>query len=210
MAAKIVASATAGLAVLAAAALPGLIPVTAVAQTHHWVAPPNRAPTAPRADNAHNLDFLFEALKAAPDEDTAQHIENRIWALWLVSGSDTVDLLMNRVTEAIDTNDVDLALQLLDAVIELKPDYVEGWNRRATLYFSKKDYGRAVADIGEVLKREPRHFGALIGLGVIMQEIGDDKHALETFRRALAINPHLQKVPDLVKSLSEKVEGRDL
>ena len=69
---------------------------------------------------------------------------------------------------------------------------------------------RSMADIEQVLIREPRHFGALAGLGMIMQEIGDDKRALEAFRKALAINPHLEKVPDLVKSLSQKVEGRDI
>ena len=65
-------------------------------------------------------------------------------------------------------------------------------------------------DIQQVLTREPRHFGALVGLGMIMQDIGDEKRALEAFRRALAVNPHLEKVPDLVKSLTEKVEGRDI
>ena len=65
-------------------------------------------------------------------------------------------------------------------------------------------------DIGEVLKREPRHFGALSGLGMILQELGDDKHALDAFRRALAVHPHLEKIPDLVKKLTEKVEGRDI
>ena len=78
-------------------------------------------------------------------------------------------------------------------MIELKPDYTEAWNRRATLYFLQKDYGHALADIREVLAREPRHFGALSGLGLILQEIGDDKHALEAYRRALAIDPHLEQ-----------------
>ena len=74
----------------------------------------------------------------------------------------------------------------------------------------KKDYGHALADIREVLTREPRHFGALSGLGLILQEIGDDKHALEAYRRALAIDPHLEHIDDVVKTLREKVEGRDL
>ena len=73
-----------------------------------------------------------------------------------------------------------------------------------------KDYGHSVADIREVLLREPRHFGALSGLGLILQEIGDDKHALEAYRRALAIDPHLEHLPEVVKTLRETVEGRDL
>ena len=104
----------------------------------------------------------------------------------------------------------DLALKLLNAIIDLKPEFVEAWNRRATIFFNNKDYVSAIADIHEVLMREPRHFGALSGLGTIMQELGDDKRALEAFRKALAINPHLERIPDLVKTLSEKVEGRDI
>jgi tetratricopeptide (TPR) repeat protein len=174
------------------------------------VQPPKDLPKPQRADRVRGLDFLFEALKVAPDADSAKHIENRIWALWIASGSDTANLLMGRVKESIDNKDVALAIQLLDALIELRPEYVEAWNRRATLYYMQKDYVRAMADIRQVLAREPRHFGAISGLGMILQEFGDEKHALEAFRRAVAIHPHLQKIPELIKSLSEKVEGRDI
>jgi tetratricopeptide (TPR) repeat protein len=180
------------------------------AEPGSWADAPEKLPRLPRGDRIKNLEFLFEALKAAPDADSAKLVEGRIWALWLASGSDTTDLLMSRVKSAIDNKDTALAIKLLDAVTRLKPDYVEGWNRRATLRFAEKDYGGALADIREVLAREPRHFGALSGLGVIMQELGEDKLALEAFRRALAVNPNLQKIPDFVKTLSEKVEGRDI
>jgi tetratricopeptide (TPR) repeat protein len=175
-----------------------------------WNETPDKLPRVPRGDRIKNLDFLFEALKVAPDADSAKLVEGRIWSLWLASGSDTTDLLMSRVKTAQDGKDTKLALQLLDAVVEMRPDYIEGWNRRATLHFANKDFGKSVADIRQVLAREPRHFGALTGLGVIMQELGEEKLALEAFRRALAVNPHLQKVPDFVKTLTEKVEGRDI
>lgn len=174
------------------------------------VQPPAKLPHVQHGDPTHNLDFLFEALKLAPDDETAKAIEGRIWALWIVSASDTTNLLMTRVKTALDQKDDKLALKLLDAIIKIKPDYTEAWNRRATIYYSEKDYGRALADIREVLKREPRHFGALAGLGLILQDIGDDKQALEVYRRALAIYPRLQKIPDIVKTLQEKVEGRDI
>jgi len=161
-------------------------------------------------DPARNLEFLFGALKAAPDDETAKAVEQRIWALWMVSHSDTTSLLMTRVRTAVEAKDTDLALKLLDAIVKIKPDYVEAWNRRATLFYMKKDYGRSLADIREVLKREPRHFGALSGLGLILQDIGDDKQALEVYRRALAVYPRLPRIPDLVKTLQEKVEGRDI
>jgi tetratricopeptide (TPR) repeat protein len=161
-------------------------------------------------DHTRNLDFLFGALKVAPDDVTAKAIEERIWALWTNSQSDTANLLMTRVKTAIEAKDLDLAIKLLDSTIKVKPDYVEAWNRRATLYYMKKDYGHALADIRQVLKREPRHFGALAGFGLILQDIGDDKQALEVYRRALALYPRMERIPDLVKTLQEKVEGRDI
>ena len=193
-------------------------PVAALAQDDPKIIPPKqkKLPEAPSrlpkvgADRTRGLDFLFGALKAAPDEASAKHVEARIWAIWMQTPSDTAALLMLRAKAAMEAQQTNVALKLLDSVIKLRPDYVEGWNRRATLYYLQNDYAHSLADIQQVLIREPRHFGALAGLGMIMQDIGDDKRALDAFRRALAINPHLEKVPELVKSLSEKVDGRDI
>jgi tetratricopeptide (TPR) repeat protein len=208
------------MAFLSAATL-GLLALPAASQT---VAPPNpphgraiepmqppkELPKPQRGDRTRNLDFLFGALKAAPDAESAKQVENRIWALWLASGSDTANLLMTRVKTAIDANDLDLAIELLDAIVKIKPDYVEAWNRRATIHYMRKEFGQSMKDIRQVLIREPRHFGAMSGLGMILQEFGDEKHALDVFRRALEINPHLPKIDELVKGLTEKVEGRDI
>jgi len=174
------------------------------------VEPPAELPKPQAGDPKQNLDRLFKALKIAPSDESAKYFENRIWALWLAAGGDTGTLLMGRVKTAMDGKDYDLAIKLLNAIIDIKPDYVEAWNRRATVYFTRKDFTAALADISEVLKREPRHFGALSGLGMIMQELGDDKTALEAFRRALAVHPKLEKIPEMVKRLTEKVEGRDI
>jgi len=194
--------------IAAAFAAADAFPVSA--EPGSWLEPPKELPHVGRGDHSRNLDFLFGALKLAPDDTTAKAIEERIWALWVVSRSDTANLLMTRAKTAIEAHETDLAIELLDSIIKIKPDYVEAWNRRATLYYLKKDYGRSLADIREVLKREPRHFGALSGLGLILQDIGDDKQALEVYRRALAVHPRLQRIPDLVKTLQEKVEGRDI
>ena len=175
-----------------------------------WMHPPKQLPKPKRGDPTHDLDTLFKALKIAPDEESAKAIENRIWAVMLVTKSDTANLLMTRVKTAVEAKDLDLAIKLLNGLIEIKPDYVEAWDRRATIYYMKKDYGHALSDIAQVLAREPRHFGALSGLGLILQNIGDDKHALEAYRRALAVYPRLQRIPDVVKTLSKKVEGRDI
>jgi tetratricopeptide (TPR) repeat protein len=177
---------------------------------HDWIEAPSDLPKSLRGDRTHNLDTLFQALKIAPDDASAKAIEDRIWMLWISSGSDTCNLLMSRVKSATDSKDYDLAIKLLDAIIEINPDYVEAWNRRATVYYMKKDFAHSLADIRQVLSREPRHFGALAGLGLILQDIGDDKHALEAYRKALEIDPHLEHIPDVVKTLSEKVEGRDI
>jgi tetratricopeptide (TPR) repeat protein len=175
-----------------------------------WPSPPADPPQGGRGGPTFSLDTLFNALKIAPDESSAKAIEDRIWAIWISSGSDTCNLLMSRVKDATDDRDYDLAIKLLDAIVTIKPDYVEAWNRRATLRYIKHDYGLALADIREVLAREPRHFGALAGLGLILQDIGDDKHALQAYQAALAIDPHLRNLPDVVKTLREKVEGRDI
>src|ERR1700729_319607 len=198
-------------------ALMAMAPAVASAQDPHAAPrqqkklpePPSKLPKV-GAKSAHGLDFLFGALKAAPDEASARHVEARIWALWMQTPSDTAALLMMRAKAAMDAQQMDVALKLLDAVIKLRPDYVEGWNRRATLYYLQNDYTHSLEDIEQVLIREPRHFGALAGLGMIMQDIGDEKRALDAFRKALAVNPYLDKVPELVKTLSEKVEGRDI
>jgi tetratricopeptide (TPR) repeat protein len=174
------------------------------------VEPPSTLPRAQTGDKTHNLDRLFEALKVAPDEESAKFVENRIWAIWLASNSDTANLLMGRAKTATDAKDFDLAIKLLNAVIDMRPDFTEAWNRRATIYYLKKDFARSVEDIHEVLAREPRHFAALSGLGIILQELGDERHALDAFRRALAVHPHLERIPDLVKRLTEKVDGRDI
>jgi tetratricopeptide (TPR) repeat protein len=172
--------------------------------------PPKDLPRAQKGDRTRNLDFLFGALKAAPDADTAKQVEARIWAQWMASGSDTANLLMTRTKTAIEANDLDLAIKLLDALVQIKPDYVEAWNRRATIHYMRKEFGQSLEDIRQVLSREPRHFGAMSGLGMILQEFGDDKRALDVFRRALEVHPNLPRIPDLVKTLSEKVEGRGI
>ncbi len=174
------------------------------------VEPPANLPKPQKGDPTRNLDFLFEALKLAPDDSSAKAIEQRIWAQWFVTKSDTATILMTRVKTAVEAKDLDLAIKLLDSLVKIRPDYVEAWNRRATVYYLRKDYGRAMADIREVLRREPRHFGAMSGLGLILQEVGDDKHALDIYRRALSVYPRLERIPDLVKTLTEKVEGRDI
>ena len=194
----------------AAAMLAATLPPALAQNPQDMLSPPSDLAHPQHGDPAFSLDTLFGALKIAPDATSAKAIENRIWQAWSESGSDTCDLLMTRVKDAIEEKDYDLAVRLLNSVIAIRPGYVEAWNQRATVYYLKDDYPRAIADIAEVLAREPRQFGALAGLGMMLQDIGDDKDALEAYRKALAIDPHLENIPDAVKTLTDKVEGRDI
>ena len=118
-----------------------------------------------------------------------------------------VDLLMKRVITAINDEDYSLALALLNRIVEIRPGYAEGWNKRATLYYLIDDYGRSMRDIQMVLSLEPRHFGALSGLGLILQEVGQKAGALAAFRQALSVHPFLGNLQENVEELAHEVEG---
>ena len=201
-------AATLAFAIPAVAQAPGIEPPTL--DTPVPVEPPKELPPVQRGDPTKNLDRLFAALRAAPTDDSAKFIEGRIWALWTAAGGDTATVLMGRARTALELKDFDLAIKLLTAIIDIKPDYVEAWNRRATIYFMRRDFGASMSDLRSVLAREPRHFGAWAGLGMILQDIGDEKLALAAFRRALDLHPRLERIPDLVKKLAESVEGREI
>ena len=155
------------------------------------------------------LDALFEQLQQIEDAQAAAPIEQAIWSHWADSGSPTVNILLERATAAENAGDAELAERFLDQASDLAPDYAETWNRRANLYYSTDDYTGAVAAIQETLKREPRHFGALAGLGLIREELGQHRAALEAFRAALAIHPHYEVALQGVRRLEPRVDGRD-
>ena len=163
-----------------------------------------------RLDRAQQLDGLFAALKAAPNAQIAKQIEKRIEATLAITESDTLNLLMVRAQTTMEAKEFKTAMELLDSIIQINPRYTEAWARRATLHFAQKDIYRSLADIRVVLAQEPRHYQALAGLGIILQDIGEEKRALEAFRRALEINPHLESVPEIVRRLKLKVEGREI
>ena len=166
-------------------------------------------PVVAEVSKAERIDSLFASLKTETDPDAADEMENAILGLWLESGSDTVDLLMQWTLKAMEEKQYPRALDFLDRIILLEPAYIEGWNKRATVYFLMDDYGKSIADIGKVLELEPRHFGALSGLGMIMRSIGDDDRAMAAFREALAVDPHLDNVREELDSLEAETAGRD-
>lgn len=183
-------------------------PIPPAAQTPPSATPPEQKPGPPALPT--DLDALFAELKAAPDADSAKVIEAGILQRFLKSGSDTVDLLMTWAIESINGEDYALALDLLDSVVTMKPDYAEGWNKRATVFFLQDEYGKALGDIREVLALQPRHFGALSGLGMILREIGEKQKAIAAFRQALAIDPYLENVKSALDDLVKEAGGRDI
>lgn len=156
------------------------------------------------------LSNLYQQLANAQDKQNAEFISAAIQRLWLKSGSETVDILMSRAVHMIQEKELDLALEILDAVVEIAPKYTEGWNQRATVHFLKRDYEDSLGDLRRVLAIEPRHYRAVNGLGLILQELGEKSAALKAYRRALQLNPFLSETKRSIKELRRDVEGQGI
>lgn len=156
------------------------------------------------------LARLYDELKSAHDAHDASPITETIEELWLLSGSDTVDLLMARADRFIKESDLDLALEILDATVELAPDDAEAWHRRATVHYLQKDYELALADLRHALNIDPKHYNAINDLGAVLQALGAKKEALQAYRKALEVNPFLEDARQAVESLSRELEGQDI
>ncbi len=156
------------------------------------------------------LDELFKHLSAATDPDEAKGYADAIERIWSQSRSDTANLIMQRVGVAMQAKNYAVALSLLDRLVALEPDWAEAWNRRATVRFLTENADGAMADIDKTIKLEPRHFGALIGMGVILQRSGFDKRALEVYTKALEIYPAQPGLKETVDKLGIDVNGRDI
>lgn len=164
-------------------------------------------PPALADQNDPRLDTLFALLQEDAAEHSVKIVESRIWSVWHESDSATVSLLLSRGTKAMHENRYDVALRAFDSIVELQPDFAEGWNKRATLYFLMGRYRDSLADVEKTLELEPRHFGALSGLGMIYTKLEQDENALEAYEQALAVNPHLQQAKSEVRRLRKKVLG---
>ena len=153
------------------------------------------------------LDKLFADLRRDPRHVSASATARMIWREWSASGSKSIDLLMSWAAKAMSRDEHSKALDLLDQVIVLAPDYAEGWNRRATLYYAMNDFGNSISDIESTLALEPRHFGALSGLAVILQRVGNNEAALDTWYKVLEIYPANKQAQESVILLEETLTG---
>lgn len=166
--------------------------------------PPLAAEAGPEA-----LDGLFAEL-AKPDNSEWQRVESDILREWSKSGSPSMDLLLKRGQEAIGVGDLPAAIEHLTALTDHAPDFPEGWNARATAFFLAGQYGPSIRDIQRTLALEPRHFGALSGLGMIFEEMGRTETALEAFQAAHAIHPNRPDLSGAIERLERELRGTDL
>jgi tetratricopeptide (TPR) repeat protein len=156
------------------------------------------------------LDRLFQQLRAAASPQQAKQIAERIERRWLRSGSDTVDLLSKRAALAFEAGDQALAVELLDRMITLKPDWAEGYYQRAAVLVMMDDERRAASDFGETLRLEPRHYKAMLALGAIMQKQERKKAAFALYDHVLTLYPFNETAQHLADHLRADVKGRDL
>ena len=156
------------------------------------------------------LDGLFKQLKETKDDAEARGLETQIWAIWTRSDNEDVNQLMEVGSLAMAGQKFEIALNAFNRIIELAPNFAEGWNKRATLYYLMGNYPASLADIKRTLELEPRHFGALSGLGLVNVELEHDEAALAAFERALAVDPHLDSANKNAEALRERIKQRQI
>lgn len=158
------------------------------------------------AQDTDGLDELFAALKTAEPAEAAR-IERQIWEAWSDSGSAAMDLLLMRGRQAMNAGDAEAAIDHFSALIDHAPEFAEGYNARATAYFQADKFGLSLADIRSTLALNPRHFGALGGLAIILEHLGEPENALEVYRRVQAIHPNQENLEDAIERLEKAVGG---
>lgn len=158
--------------------------------------------------NDQRLDSLFQVLQSTTDPVEAQITEIMIWKIWVESGRDDVDSLMAAGIEAMVGGRIGESIELFDRVVHLAPGFAEGWNKRATAYYLNDDLVASVQDIERTLALEPRHFGALSGMGLIFLARGDEEGALSAFEEVLKIHPHAPGARLRVEELRKRIGDR--
>ena len=151
------------------------------------------------------LDALFNTLKISTSVDVLQKTEADIWAIWFDSGSEEIDELMGLAAMAVQSSQLTQAEILYSKVIKMAPEYSEGWNRRATVKYYQNDYSGSLLDIQQTLALEPRHFGAIWGLGMILGRERDFSGAITAFERLLEIKPNAPDAQPRIEILKQEL-----
>lgn len=156
------------------------------------------------------LDALFSRLQTTDDANDAAAVTNVIWAIWHQSDDDRVNDLMRRGLTQMSAQDYPGAVETFSAMIDLDAQFAEAWNKRATVHYLMGDFRASVKDIDRTLEIEPRHFGALSGLGLIMVALGNDEAAIAAFEATLAVHPFAAGAQQNLEALRAKEERRKL
>lgn len=157
------------------------------------------------------LDLLFANLRTSSSAAAAQDIENRIWTCWLSFPDDqTIENTMNTAIVMMERGRLRSAERMFSRIISRAPEFAEAWNKRATVRFIAGNHRESAKDIARVLQLEPRHFGALSGLGMIQMQNGDWQNALKTYELAFSIHPHLSNVEMIIDDLKTRLKGQAL
>ena len=156
-----------------------------------------------------DLDKLFDDLKSA-DAPSSERIEQEIWNEWSKSGSPAMDLLLQRGREAMGAGETEIAIEHFTALIDHAPDFAEGWNARATVLYQMGQFGPSMADIAQTLKLNPRHFGAMSGFAMILEDLGRPEQALEVHQAVKAIHPNAAGVSEAIDRLTADLQGSSL
>jgi len=164
-------------------------------------------PAAAADQNSPDLNALFQRLKTTASQAEADSVENAIWDIWHHKGIEAIDHAMALGIVAASQGDLRRSLEYFERVVRAAPDFAEGWNKRATIYYMIGDYAASVADIRRTLALEPRHFGALSGMGLIYDALGDYDAAVKVWEKALEIHPHMQTIRDRIEVLRRRGKG---
>lgn len=163
------------------------------------------APAAQADQTDSRLETLFQTLKTSQDNEVLQQAESSIWEIWYESGEDEIDALMQEAGLAVQSGQLHLAERIYDRVIEKLPNFSEGWNRRATVRFYQRDLDGSLEDIEQTLRLEPRHFGAIWGLGMILGSRQDYERAILAFERLLEIKPNARDARPRIELLKQEL-----
>ncbi|MDD9878518.1 MAG: tetratricopeptide repeat protein [Magnetovibrio sp.] len=166
------------------------------------------APPAGADQTNTKLDVLFRSLQSAAGPDAAQSIEARIWQIWVHYGDPEIDRRMAIGILTMGQGDLDKSLAAFDRVVEMAPNFAEGWNKRATVHYMLGNYDASVSDIQRTLALEPRHFGALSGMGLIFDAVGNGAAAVRVWERALTIHPNMTGIRERMRELKRRLTGK--
>jgi len=153
---------------------------------------------------------LFDRLHRSEDSREIVHLQAGIWSIWTESANEESNALMYDGLLAMRGKRYEIALDRFDALVKHDPDFAEGWNKRATVFYLLGRYEESIADIKQVLALEKRHFGALSGLGLCYEALGDEAAAIKAYELALKANPHLHSLPGKIERLRKTIRRKNI